>query len=374
MRIAIDLRSLIEPLPSGVTEYTRQIVGHCSRITTDDHFVLFANAYRGLTSTVRSVWESGAAEWKVSRQPNKIFNTRLLLSGRPQLDRYVGGADVFFMPNLNFASFSNDCKLVVTVHDLSFMNREFTGGKSTVWHALIRPKKLLRRAEAIIAVSRSTAIDLADRFPDIKRNITVIPSGVDEKYFQLPFEHSRASIIKKYRLPDKCILFLATVENRKNVSGLLQAWEILQSRFHTPYTLVVAGRIVHPLSERQDVRVLGYVSENDKPSLYRHAAVFCYPSFFEGFGLPVLEAMASGTPTLASYSTSLPEITELSSVLINPYNAEEMAYALHELLLNETLRKRLSQAGIQQARKFNWRRSAQHTLDLFHSLKTKKNL
>lgn len=369
MRIAVDLRSLIEPLPSGVTEYTRQLVDRLMHKDRDDDFVLFANARQGMPESIRSRWIDLHPEWHVRTIPSKLFNASQFLLRIPHLDRLVGGADIFFMPNLNFASFSGRCKVVVTVHDLSFLYTGFSSGKGKLWHTAINPMGLLRRADAIVAVSESTARDLTDHIPETYGKISVIPSGVDERYFQQPDKADVDAAITKYRLPESYVLYLATVEDRKNVGGLLDAWRLMKHRYSVPHELVIAGRIASShVVQAPDVRFIGYVPDEDKRALYNRADVFCYPSFFEGFGLPVLEAMASGVPTLTSFSTSLPEVSGDASFAVNPYNAEEIAHALHLLLTRDALRRTLVAKGKRHVSMFTWDKTADMTMDVFRRL------
>jgi glycosyltransferase involved in cell wall biosynthesis len=368
MRIAVDLRSLIEPLPSGITEYTNQISRQFARQGTGHDFVLFSNSRKELPPYIHDIWSGTSADWKVSHWPNKVFNGSLFFTGWPHLDSLAVGADIFFLPNLNFASFTRHCKVVVTVHDLSFLRHGFYSPKGKLWHKVIRPVSVLKRAEAIIAVSRSTAIDLLDRIPSLKGRVSVIHSGVDKKYFNNDQEDSDR-VIKKYHLPPKYILFLGTAENRKNLLGLVQAWQKIKSGLNCPLALVIAGKpqdfdqFIDP-----DIQFLGYVPEEDKPGLYRNALIFCYPSFFEGFGLPILEAMACGTPVVASHATSLAEVVGSAGLMVNPYSVAEISRALAQLVSDDKMRKTLSERGMAQARQFSWEMTGRKTLELITSI------
>ncbi|MFA6553681.1 MAG: glycosyltransferase family 1 protein [Patescibacteria group bacterium] len=368
MRIAVDLRSLTEPLPSGITEYTKQIAFQFARHGTGHDFVLFSNSRKNVSSDIGTLWSGANAEWKVTHWPNKIFNSSIIMTGYPRLDTWVGGTDVFFMPNLNFANFTGACKVVVTVHDLSFLHSGFYSAKGRMWHNAIRPFSILKRANAIVAVSQSTAIDLINRIPSLNGRVTVIHSGVDEKYF-ISDVHDCDRVRAKYSLPSKYILFLGTAENRKNLLGLVQAWRKLKKRSRTIPSLVIAGK---PQQFNHfgdpDIIFLGYVPETDKAGLYGNALVFCYPSFFEGFGLPILEAMACGTPVIASYATSLAEVVGTAGIMVNPYSVAEMSHALNMLLSDDTMRVSLGERGRLRARQFTWESTGQKTLNLLTNI------
>lgn len=366
MRIGIDIRPLLEANPSGVSEYTFQIVKHLISIDQENKYLLFCNSWHPLSSKYLEIFKADNVSVVLPRVPNKIFNSLLFLSGLPKIDRRLGGVDVFFLPNLNFVSVSKKCPLVVTVHDLSFCQPGFNSVKSHWWHKFIKPKKTITQASSIIAVSQSTSQDLINFMHCQPDKIKVINPGVDFETYNQVLPSKLEEIKKKYQLDRQFILFLGTVEKRKNTLGLLEAWTKISLRSGGTCELVTAGNIKNKdlVKKFPTVKFLNYVPAEDKPALYHLASVFAYPSFYEGFGLPVIEAMAAGTPVIASNSTSIPEVTKGAALVVDPYNIEEMSRGLGEIIRNQTLRRDLISRGFQVAKDFNWQNSAKLTLEV----------
>lgn len=370
MRIAVDIRSLIEPFPSGVTEYTRQIIKYLLASDTENEYLLFCNAAHGLPSSCRDELHALKARLIERRIPSKLLNSSLYFLNYPKLDRLVGGADILFLPNVNFMAVTRRAKLVVTVHDVSFTYPRFYAAKGRLWHRAVRPRRILRRADLVLAVSESTKHDLERVYGVPASAVTVVPLGVTAESFQHLDVQKTAAIRQQYHLTAPFFLYVGTVEARKNVSGLLAAWELFQEQYSSSYQLVVAGRITDERLPRRypNVRWLGYVPESDKPHLYHSAFVFVYPSYYEGFGLPVLEAMAAGLPVITSFSTSLPEVGSGAVLLVDPYNVGEIAEAMKQLAQSSALRQRLIERGRALAQHFTWEKTAQATLRAFKHL------
>jgi glycosyltransferase involved in cell wall biosynthesis len=187
-------------------------------------------------------------------------------------------------------------------------------------------------------------------------------------------------IREKYNLPHKFILYLGNIEPRKNLGGLIRAYNHLRREQPdlSEYKLVIAGATGWKIGDtfvelnnspyKDDVIFLGYVDKNDKAALYNLATVFVYPSFYEGFGFPPLEAMACGLPVVTSNISSLPEIVGGAALTIDPYNVQALSQAMIQVLDNEGLRDELSIKGLERAKNFSWQKTAQQYLDLFNTL------
>lgn len=332
MKIAVDVRSLLDEAPGGVPTYARDIVESLKQAGAD--LVLFQNS------------------WKTTRIPNKLLNASLALLGRPHLDRLVRDADVFFMPNLKHTAFSSKAKVVLTVHDLSFLinSKDWYSPRSRLSHRTIRPEKLIRRADAIVAVSETTKRDIVDMLGVPAEKIAVIPPIVSTNSLNPPLPKGDAH---------QYVLFLGSVSARKNVLGLIRAYEILKPDLE----LVIAGpngfgsrevdRAIRQSSLRARIRRTGAVDEQTKWQLLAGARLFVFPSFYEGFGIPPLEAMAAGVPVVASNRGSLPEVLGGAALLPNPYDTRELATAISALISDEKLRSALIAAGRERARHFS---------------------
>ena len=380
MKIGIDLRALAAGKHTGVEEYVVGLLQTLFLIDTENEYVLFFNAWGNIEPDFSWVPKSPRITWKRFRVPNKLLNLSLWYFHYPKLDHLLGGVDIFFMPNLNFAAFSKNVRVFVTAHDLSFeLFPEAFSWKQRVWHYLVNFRGLLGRADAVIAVSHSTALDLRDRYHVPPEKIHTILSGISKRFVPLSRNDPKLlDVQKRYHLPYRFILSLGTFEPRKNLGALISAFEVLQATAVgelLKYELVLAGapgwkcedlleRIARSPA-REKIHLVGFVKEEDKPALYALATVFVYPSLYEGFGFPPLEALATGVPVIASHSASLPEIIGEAGVLIDPYRPDELLIALREVLGNRELQDTLKQAALVQCQKFSWSHSAEELRQQF---------
>jgi len=307
-----------------------------------------------------------------SRVPSKLLNLAFKF-GLSNIEKLTGDVDWFFMPNLNQFNISANTKLAITVHDLSpVVTPEFYNLKRNIWHKFLNYKKAFERANVLFAVSEYTKNDLIRIFGVDEQKIKVVYPGVDHKQFNLSISSdAQRSARNQYGLPGDYILFLNTIEPRKNLAGVISAFEKIRS----PASLVIAGRLgwkykndfklINNSKKSAKIRYIGYVAQEDKPALIKMAKTLIYPSFYEGFGFQPLEAMAIGTPVIASHLTSLPEIVGDAGLLVDPYNSNSLAGAMEQILSNATLRLLLVQKGLIQAQKFKWEKTAREVLESF---------
>ncbi len=384
MKIGIDVRCLAEGKRTGVEEYVIGLLEELFKQDTENEYVLFFNARRYAVPDIALRWEAEHSRVSIKsfRFPNKLLNLSLWYLGWPKLDRLVGGTDVFFLPNLNFAAVSRKTKLVVTAHDLSFeLYPETFSWQRRFWHFLVDFRRLVRRADWIIAVSQSTKSDLSSYYGIPEAKITVVRSGIAERFVSLSRNDPALLAVKeRYHLPYRFILSLGTFEPRKNAISLIRAYEALMDLKHpvlSRYHLVLAGargwkcediyQAIEQSPHRDTIILTGFVDDQDKPALYSLASVFAYPSFYEGFGFPPLEAMACGVPVIVSHSSSLPEVVGDAGVMIDPYRPDELFRALDETLRDQEFLQSLRTRGSARAASFTWRETARQTLDLFRS-------
>ena len=371
MRFGVDIRSLLEGRPSGVSLYTYELVKKLIQLNRSDQYILFWYS-KNLRHNQDIFREFKANNYRLEHRhwPSRFINMLHYLSVGPALDRTVSPVDLFFMPNLNFYSLSKNCPLVLTVHDLSFRLPGFYFFKNKIWHRAIQPRKNILRANKIIAVSESTKRDLIEQYRVPEEKVSVIYHGVSDRYFNKENQAAKSIVLKKYHLPEKYILFLGNLEIRKNVSGLIAAWQALKTEHKQSFPLVLCGSLQKGYLPGlpEGIIHIGYCDEEDKPALYQLASFMVYPSFYEGFGLPVLEAMASGCPVICSYATSIPEVTRGAALLVNPYRIAELTAAMEALANDQQYLSNLSSAGQVVARQFTWEKAARSTLELFHSI------
>jgi len=378
MNIGIDTRTLMDEHYSGVSEYTFNLVKEILRLDQANNYKLFYNSFRDISSRIPK-FESGNVEIVKLNYPNKVlnyFNFKFL--NRPKIDKLIG-VDLFFMPHINFISLSAKCRKILTIHDLSYIRYpEFFSVRKNFWHYFINIKKFAQSFDTIIAVSENTKNDIMSLLDIAENKIKVIYSGLDKKY--RPLKKDDPGLIdfkKKYKLPDRYILSLGTLEPRKNIEGLIMAFDLLKSGYHNlkDLKLVLAGakgwkhkNIFKKWSRskfKEDIIFLGYIPGNVKPYVYNLAEIFAYPSFYEGFGFPPLEAMACGTPVIASQNSSLPEITGQAAILVDPFNISQIAESIRAILLDNSLKNNLIINGFSQIKKFNWTKAAKSYIDIF---------
>ena len=391
MRIGIDVRCLAEGKRTGVEEYTLALLRELFTQDQDNEYVLFFNAWKQAVPDFITdcVERYPNVALRAFHFPNKLLNLSLWYLRFPMLDLLIGGTDIFFMPNLNFAAVSRKTKLVVTAHDLSFeLFPETFSWKQRVWHFFINFRNLLERADRIIAVSESTKSDLTEQYGVSGEKVSVIHSGVDGRF--RPMSHNDLELIavkEKYALPYRFILYLGTFEPRKNIPALIHSYEALinlKSPVFGKYALVLAGtrgwkcddifQAIERSPYKETIFLPGFIADEDKTALYNLASVFVYPSFYEGFGFPPLEAMACGIPAITSHSSSLPEVVGTAGIMVDPYQPDELFRALQELLSDQELAQLFQKKSLYQATKFTWKVTGERTLELFRSLTNKEKL
>jgi glycosyltransferase involved in cell wall biosynthesis len=384
MKIGIDIRCLIEGRRTGVEEYTINLLKNLFERDQKNEYVLFFNSFRNNRVNLAWIRKYPNVKVKIFFFPNKLLNFLFWYLKWPHMDKMLGGVDVFFAPNINFVSVSKKVKLLVTFHDLSFeIFPETFSFKRRMWHMFVNPKKLAGRANRIVSVSSSTKDDLVNYYGIDEKKIDVIYNGISNEFGGVNRNDPRLLEIKdKYKLPFNFILYFGTIEPRKNIVGIVRAYNYLRdlnNRKIGRFKLVIAGESGWKAREiydeirnskyQNDIMVINSVLNQDKPFLYRLASVFVYPSFFEGFGFPPLEAMSSGVPTVVSNSSSLPETVGASAIMIDSDKPDEIALAIKELIVNGNLRRKMQDRGSIQVRNFNWKKTAQEFLKVLEGMK-----
>jgi glycosyltransferase involved in cell wall biosynthesis len=233
--------------------------------------------------------------------------------------------------------------------------------------------------DRIIAVSESTKSDIVSRWGIAEKKVQVIYNGISADFEQLDHNDPKLIEIKeKYQLPFKFIFYLGTIEPRKNISSIVKAYDHLRELNNSQldkYKLVIAGSkgwktkdilsVMRNAKFTDDIIFISNITNEDKAAVYTMASLFVYPSFFEGFGIPVLEAMRCGVPTITSNTSSLPEVVGNGAIMIDPDKPDELYSAMKELLLNRDFYDDMKQQAQRQAVRFNWKASARELLKIF---------
>lgn len=362
----------MDPVRTGVGEYTYEFLNELFKIDKQNKYYLFYNSLSDVSANIPK-WQQDNVEIINFKYPNKLFNFSLQFFKYPKLDKMMPEKiDYFFSPNINFSAFSSKVKQILTIHDLSFEYFEdcfYT--KQKLWHKIINPKKLCQNASIILTPSENTKNDIIETYKVKKNKINVIYPGLSSIFLQ-ETKISEESIKLKYNLPENFILFLGTVEPRKNIIGLIKAFEKTGLK-NKDYELIVAGsmgskntEVKKMMENTANVRYIGYIDSADKPMLYKLAKVFAYPSLYEGFGFPVLEAMAVGTPVLTSNRSSLTEVVGNSGYLVNPTNIYEITEGILKLVEDKELGDYFSNKAIERSKRFRWRNTAENFLQLLN--------
>jgi glycosyltransferase involved in cell wall biosynthesis len=268
------------------------------------------------------------------------------------------------------------CRSVVTIHDcIHLMFPQYLPNRLALGYARASIFAAARRATRVLTVSESSKRDIL-RFVDIKpEKIDVIYNAYDQRFTVEPREEDVDRVRERYQLHDEFVLYAGNVKPHKNLERLIEAFHLVRRRGLDHLRLVLIGdeisryaalrRAVHRHQLHPYVRFLGYLPEETLGVMYRLAGVFVFPSLYEGFGLPPLEAMASGTPVVTSNVSSLPEVAGDAAVLVDPYDPNAIANGIYQVLTDDQLRRDLRARGAARARQFSWEQSARRVREIY---------
>lgn len=283
---------------------------------------------------------------------------------------------VYHEPNFFLKNHDGPC--VATIHDLSFVHfPDFHPPERSAWLLRELPRTL-SRADFIITDSELVRHELIDQFGMPAERVRAIYLGADERFFPRTADQTQTVLMRHGLRHGRYVAFVGTVEPRKGIGILLDAWLQLPASLRRAYPLVIAGAPgwrntglmarIEALQAAGEIRYLNFINASDLPLLYSGAAAFVYPSLYEGFGLPVLEAMASGTPVICTAGTSMAEFSAGTTMLCKAGDTVALAASLQELLEHESLRNCLIHQGLEQAGTFSWARCARETLDVYSKI------
>lgn len=286
------------------------------------------------------------------------------------------GADLLHA--LAFVSpLANRLPTVLTIYDLSFVRFPQLFRPFNRWYLQTFSRVSARRADAVIAISESTRHDVISAFGVNPNRVHTVYCGADDIFHPLSAAQIAAFRAEK-NLPAHFIFRLGTIEPRKNVEGVIRAYAAWRRRDPSAPLLVIGGgkgwyyqevfRLVETLGLTEDIRFPGYIPQDDLPLWYNAADVFVYPSHFEGFGLPVLEAMACGTPVVTSDVSSLPEVAGDAALLVSPTDTDALSTAMERAFTDAALAQSLRERGLRQAAQFSWEKTARQTVKIYHTV------
>jgi len=372
---------------AGIGRYTRELIRAIVAQGAAHRYSLFyaAGGLAADSPYMADLRELCAAYPHVRRVPIPLSPRRLTqfwqrLRVPLPVDLFTGRLDLLHAPD--FVLPPTRARTIVTIHDLSFLVHPECAEPGMVRYLTDAVPRGLRRANVILADSQATRRDLARLLAVDPARVELVYPGVGP-HFRPMLAEETASVRLRLGLPDRFVLFVSTLEPRKNLVRLLEAFaQVIEPRnenrepgldaTHSPLHLVIAGRrgwlyedifaAIDRLQLRERVRLLDYVHDNDLPALYNLATAFAYPSIYEGFGIPPLEALACGTPTVIADNSSLPEVVADAAVLVSAEDIESIASGIRRVVSDAGLRARLRAAGPAQARKFTWEQAAKRVL------------
>ncbi len=378
MKIAIENVLYNQRHKRGIGTYLEKLVDAMALQGDGDEFILFNYFFRDFERKRREVAavERRNFSYCIRRFPQRWAEWLEWKAGFPIVGRLLPkGIDIYHAIETRLPSLSRRIKTVVTVHDIMLgLFPQWTTSSCEI------QRSACRRADRLIAISENTRKDLVKTYGIPEDKITVIPYGMDHSVFHPIHDRHRLDEIRsRYRLPERFLLSTGPFEPRRNTEGLLEVFgSLIQEEALKGLHLVVPGRhnfyfgtIQRKISElRLDARVLlpGHIPHNDLAAMYVLSEAFVYPSFYEGFGLTPLEALACGVPVVTSRVASIPEVVGDAAVLVDPNDNGELKAAVLRVLRDRALRQELRRKGPLRARKFNWKTAAERTCALYRQL------
>jgi glycosyltransferase involved in cell wall biosynthesis len=382
VRIGLDVSILAACPRAGVGTYVYELARALTRVASSDRFLLYPVFYYFFDPNYRRAELPRAANMETAFRRLPAWLVRHLWEregrwwGREAL---LGRVDVVHSTTYCAPRFHDRRKrLVVTIYDVTFATHPELHTPANIAHCLRGTQQAIDRADAVIAISESTRRDLIERMGAPPDRVHAIPLAASDTFSRVNDPARLEAVRSRYDLPAAFILFVGTIEPRKNLARLLAAYAELPPALRAEVALVVTGhrgwleshlpRRAAELGVAEGVRFTGSVPAEDLPALYSLATLFAYPSISEGFGLPVIEAMACGAPVLTSNAAALPEVVGDAALLVDPLDRDAIARGLARLLEDSLLRESLSRRAQARAMTFSWERTARETLALYQAV------
>ena len=375
MRIAIDLRPALKK-GTGVGTYVQNLVENLALIDQENRYFLFSSSLRDRVPLKRLSLPDNFFI-KDYRIPVRVLNFLWHKYRFPPVDYLIGAVDISHSPHPLLMP-AKKGKRIITIHDLFFWTHpEMTKGEIKRDY-LALAELHAHRADAIIAVSEHTKKDIIRLLKVPEEKVRVIYEGVAESFRHRLSSQSLALLRREFSLDGDYLLFVGTIEPRKNLVNLLRAFHGVVKRGFEELKLVIVGergwhteefdRELQSPALKGKVVLTGYLRPEQLVGLYQAARMLTYPSLAEGFGLPLVEAMASGIPVVASNTSCMPEIAGDAAILVDPHHPREIEQAICSLLTDSELTEKLTRRGLERSHRFSWKETAEQTLQLYRQL------
>lgn len=381
MKVQIDVQSLLEKDKTGIALTMQNVILNMVRKHKEGIYYLnyFSLLYKPDRKNILEDFRAmgcipNECRW-FHHVPYKLLYNFLPI---PYSLFFGGEADITHFMNYHVPPGVKG-RVVTTIHDMAYKAYPETLSRKTLYMLNLSMDRSCQRADKIVTVSNFSRDEIVKYLDVPSDKIVVVPNGVDFDKFHHNYSSDEIAGTKaKYGITGDYFLYLGTLEPRKNIERLVRAYNLLKKRAGTVPSLVIAGKkgwlygpifdVVNSLRLNNDVIFTGYADEMDVPLLMNGAAAFVFPSLYEGFGLPPLEAMACGTPVITSNTASLPEVVGDAALLVDPYSVESIADAMESLLLDPALRAELKDKGLKRASMFTWEKSADIILEVYEQL------
>lgn len=364
MLIGIDIRTAIGQ-KVGIGIYNYNLVINLAKIDTNNRYILYSD--KPLDFGI----DNKNFQIKVFQYPKFLWHFRVLL------DIIFNQVDIYHTSSMIIPSFLRDRCSVFFPDITNFLFPQYHTLKLKI--ARIFFKKAIKNSKIIFTISLNSKKDIVSFFNTSESKIMAIYLAASEKFKRIENKSELKSIKSKYNLPDKFILFVGSIEPRKNLTGLIKAFQKIKTKIE--HKLVIVGgkgwlnseiyKMIKKEKLQDDIIFTGYVSEEDLVAIYNLADLFVYPSFYEGFGIPVLEAMSCGCPVITSNTSSLPEVCGDAGIMVDPYNVDQLAQMMLKAIQDVRLHTQMVMKGFQQVKNFSWQETASQTLLLLEKIVVK---
>lgn len=369
MRIAIDARGVNWYKGTGIGTYTENILRQFIKLYTENYYHIYwsGDDYEDFNTEYSKVIMTSKKHQRFFQQ--NYFPSNLLKEN----------IDLYHVPQNGIGlSEATNCKKVITIHDLIPYIMPETVGRGYLLKFLKEVPNIIDLCDGIITVSQWSKKDILKFLPIDENKVYVTPLAADAKYKPIDKDYCKYVLQKNLDIKKPYILYIGGFSPRKNVRALIMAYSKVYKDLDKDYNLVIVGslkdegNILKELAENLNlssrIQFTGFVSEEYLPILYNGCEVFTYPSLYEGFGLPPLEAMSCGAPVISSNISSIPEVVEDAGILIDPYDTSNIIDALGKVLSSESLRQELSIKGLEKSAQFSWAKTAEKTLEAYKKI------
>ncbi len=361
MIIGIDASRAFIKRRTGIEEYSYQVIKHLIDKLNGHQVVLYIRKNQTVDFELPENWKIKIINWP-----------RLWTQVGLSLEMFFHPVDVLFVP-AHTVSWIHPKKTIVTVHGLEY---EVMPQAYSLWERVYMRFSIqnsCRWASKIISVSQNTKKDLMRLYGVSEEKIKIIPEGYSLDKNLKSNSYNQISNFKKYK---PFLLFIGRLEERKNIIGIIKSFEILKEKYKVPHKLVLAGRCGYGFSKievaiksskyNSEIVQLGFVRDEDKFDLIADSDVFMFPTFYEGFGIPVLEAQSVGVPVITSNLSSMPEVVGDSAILVDPQDSDCIAERIYELISNKSLRDDIIKRGYENVTKFSWEKCAKEIAEVIN--------